>query len=201
MFCLIIVATTTGNGARFEIKRRFRSGIEFGAWYTLTGGNDITSPGSPSDPYYDQGVFMTIPLNTLLTRDSQAKSRLSLAPWTRDVGQMLEYPGRPLPAGGRSAAEQERPGRAGAFRRSDGPSLRRAVTAIAAQDTGEAIVNGRAPPSGRRHLCARMTRFFQWRTVVMAVGCDGSRPGTAVNIRATFAGGFSKRFRVFQSRP
>lgn len=92
MFCLIIAATTTGTGVRFEIKRRFRSGIEFGAWYTLTDGNDITSPGSPSDPYYDKGVFMTIPLNTLLTRDSQAKSRLSLAPWTRDVGQMLECP-------------------------------------------------------------------------------------------------------------
>ena len=37
-------------------------------------------------------MFVTIPLNTLLTRDTQAKARWSLAPWTRYVGQMLEYP-------------------------------------------------------------------------------------------------------------
>ncbi len=80
------------NGARFEVKRRFRTGWEFGAWYTITDGNDITSPGSPSDPYHDKGVFVVIPLNTLLTRDTQAKSRGSIRPWTRDVGQMVVYP-------------------------------------------------------------------------------------------------------------
>jgi hypothetical protein len=81
------------EGARFELKRRFRSGIEIGFWYTRTNGDDITSPGSPGDPYYDKGVFMNIPLGPLLQKDSQTIAGLSLAPWTRDVGQMVVSPG------------------------------------------------------------------------------------------------------------
>jgi hypothetical protein len=81
------------DGVRFELKRRFRSGIEIGAWYTLTNGNDITSPGAPGSPYHDKGVFLFVPLNVMLTKDTQATSTLSLAPWTRDVGQMVVSPG------------------------------------------------------------------------------------------------------------
>lgn len=81
------------DGVRFELKRRFRSGIEIGAWYTLTNGNDITPPGSPGSPYHDKGVFLSVPLNVMLTKDTQARSTLSLAPWTRDVGQMVVSPG------------------------------------------------------------------------------------------------------------
>jgi len=81
------------DGVRIELKRRFRSGIEVGAWYTLTNGNDITPPGSPGNPYYDKGVFLFVPLNVMLTKDTQATSALSLAPWTRDVGQMVLSPG------------------------------------------------------------------------------------------------------------
>jgi len=81
------------KGARFEIKRRFRSGFEVGAWYTRTDGNDITSPGKPAHPYYDKGVFLTIPLSSMLTRDTQAAPRIAISPWTRDVGQMVASPG------------------------------------------------------------------------------------------------------------
>jgi Exopolysaccharide biosynthesis protein YbjH len=81
------------KGVRFELKRRFRSGITFGAWYTRTDGDDITSPGSPGDPYYDKGIFVSIPLETMLTKDTQSRSELSLRPWTRDVGQMVVSPG------------------------------------------------------------------------------------------------------------
>ena len=81
------------EGARFEMKRRFRSGIEVGAWYTVTNGNDITTPGSPSSPYHDKGVFMTIPLGSMLTKDTQAAPTMSISPWTRDVGQMVVSPG------------------------------------------------------------------------------------------------------------
>ena len=81
------------TGARFEIKRRFASGFEVGAWYTRTNGNDITSPGTPTSPYYDKGIFMAMPLDTLLTRDTQTVADLSLSPWTRDVGQMVASPG------------------------------------------------------------------------------------------------------------
>jgi membrane-associated phospholipid phosphatase len=80
------------EGVRAEVKRRFASGFEVGLWYTVTNGNDITSPGSPSDPYYDKGIFMAMPLDTMLTRDTQAIAGFALAPWTRDVGQMVVSP-------------------------------------------------------------------------------------------------------------
>jgi hypothetical protein len=81
------------GGVRFEIKRRFRSGIEFGGWYTVTNGDDTTFPGSPGNPYHDKGIFMVIPLNSMLTRDTQSYASFELSPWTRDVGQMVESPG------------------------------------------------------------------------------------------------------------
>ncbi len=81
------------DGVRFELSRRFNSGFTVGAWYTRTNGNDITSPGSPSAPYYDKGIFMSMPLDTMLTKDTQAVAGFSLAPWTRDVGQMVQSPG------------------------------------------------------------------------------------------------------------
>jgi hypothetical protein len=81
------------KGVRFELKRRFRSGITFGAWYTLTDGDDDTPPGSPNDPYFDKGVFASIPLGSMLTKDTKARSDFSIRPWTRDVGQMVVSPG------------------------------------------------------------------------------------------------------------
>ena len=81
------------DGVRMEIKRRFNSGFEVGAWYTVTNGNDITSPGTPDNPYYDKGIFMQMALNTMLTKDTRATANFSLAPWTRDVGQMVQSPG------------------------------------------------------------------------------------------------------------
>jgi len=81
------------EGVRVEFKRRFQSGIEVGAWYTHTNGNDITSPGSPSKPYQDRGVFLSIPLFSVLPMDSQNTMGFSLSPWTRDVGQMVASPG------------------------------------------------------------------------------------------------------------
>ncbi len=81
------------DGVRYELKRRFRSGIEIGAWYTVTNGRDVTTPGSPDDPYRDKGVFVSIPLGSMLTRDTRERASLALAPWTRDVGQMVVSPG------------------------------------------------------------------------------------------------------------
>ncbi|MFB9156528.1 YjbH domain-containing protein [Chromobacterium violaceum] len=81
------------NGVRIELKRRFRSGIEAGFWYTKTNGDDITSPGTPAKPYNDKGLFFSIPLNSLLTFDARTVGDFSLSPWTRDVGQMVMTPG------------------------------------------------------------------------------------------------------------
>lgn len=81
------------SGVRMEFKRRFASGIEVGAWYTRTNGNDITSPGSPSSPYHDKGIFLSIPVSAMLTVDTQADAGFAISPWTRDVGQMVASPG------------------------------------------------------------------------------------------------------------
>lgn len=81
------------DGVRFEFKRRFQSGIELGAWYTKTNGHDITTPGSPTSPYNDKGVFLSIPLNAMLPLDSQTTAGFGISPWTRDVGQMVASPG------------------------------------------------------------------------------------------------------------
>lgn len=80
-------------GVRYEIQRRFRSGVRIGAWYTVTDGRDITLPGSPGDPYNDKGIFLSVPLGSMLTRDTQAVARFAISPWTRDVGQMVKSPG------------------------------------------------------------------------------------------------------------
>jgi membrane-associated phospholipid phosphatase len=81
------------EGVRLEFKRRFHSGVEIGAWYTKTNGKDITNPGTPSNPYNDKGVFLSIPLNIMLPSDTQATSGIGISPWTRDIGQMVASPG------------------------------------------------------------------------------------------------------------
>lgn len=81
------------KGFRYEFQQRFRSGVRIGAWYTVTDGEDITSPGSPDAPYRDKGIFVSIPLGSMLTRDSRTTARFAISPWTRDVGQMVKSPG------------------------------------------------------------------------------------------------------------
>jgi membrane-associated phospholipid phosphatase len=81
------------EGVRLEFKRRFRSGVEIGAWYTKTNGKDITNPGTPSDPYNDKGIFLSVPLNVMLLSDTQSTAGFGISPWTRDVGQMVASPG------------------------------------------------------------------------------------------------------------
>jgi hypothetical protein len=81
------------EGVRVEFKRRFFSGMEIGTWYTRTNGKDTTSPGTPSNPYNDKGVFVSLSLNTMLLADTQATANMAISPWTRDVGQMVASPG------------------------------------------------------------------------------------------------------------
>ncbi|HLR29030.1 MAG TPA: YjbH domain-containing protein [Paenalcaligenes sp.] len=80
------------RGARFELSRTFKSGVQIGVWYSRTNANDITSPGRPGSPYHDKGVFMRIPLGSLTQHDTGAVADFRLSPWTRDGGQMVESP-------------------------------------------------------------------------------------------------------------
>jgi membrane-associated phospholipid phosphatase len=77
-------------GARFEIKRRFRIGMELGAWYTVTNAVDAGIPNESN--YRDKGVFVSIPFEPLLPNDTKVTTGFSLQPWTRDVGQMVNTP-------------------------------------------------------------------------------------------------------------
>ncbi|HUL92706.1 MAG TPA: YjbH domain-containing protein [Burkholderiales bacterium] len=77
-------------GARFEVKRRYRIGMELGAWYTLTNALDTGIPSEKN--YHDKGVFVSIPFESLLPNDTKVTTGFSIAPWTRDVGQMVKTP-------------------------------------------------------------------------------------------------------------
>jgi membrane-associated phospholipid phosphatase len=77
-------------GARFEIKRRYRIGIELGAWYTLTNAVDTGIPSEKN--YHDKGVFVSIPFEALLPNDTRVTTGISVSPWTRDPGQMVHSP-------------------------------------------------------------------------------------------------------------
>lgn len=77
------------EGLRLEFKRRFASGYEIGAWYSRTNANDTMLPGTLASPYQDKGIYFSVPLNTLLTKDTSAEGSYSLRPWTRDGGQMV----------------------------------------------------------------------------------------------------------------
>jgi hypothetical protein len=81
------------DGVRLELKRRFGSGIQLGVWYSITDARDITGPGTPANPYRDKGLFVSIPLASMLTRDTRERATMTMADYTRDVGQMVNSPG------------------------------------------------------------------------------------------------------------
>jgi hypothetical protein len=81
------------EGVRFEVKRRFRSGVETGIWFTHTNENDLTQPNRAGDRFRDKGLFISVPLGSMLTKDTQQRSSLALVEATRDVGQMVTSPG------------------------------------------------------------------------------------------------------------
>lgn len=80
------------SGVRFEFKRRFLSGFEMGAWYTVTDANDRNGPSRP-DPYYDKGIFMRFVASPLMKRDSATYADFRFQPWIRDGGAVLNVSG------------------------------------------------------------------------------------------------------------
>lgn len=86
----LIIGSKTGrflagdHGTRFEIKRYFGDAA-VGFWYTLTDMEDYLG----GKPYYDKGVFIRLPINLFIDRDSKTTYSYALSPWTRDGGQMV----------------------------------------------------------------------------------------------------------------
>jgi len=79
-------------GARFEFKRRFASGVEAGAWISATNNEDFNAPGSQGKRYRDKGVFLSVPFEIMLTKDTRAQAGFAFQEWGRDVAQMVASP-------------------------------------------------------------------------------------------------------------
>jgi membrane-associated phospholipid phosphatase len=76
-------------GARMEFVRRFWGGIELGAWASVTNAKDF---GVGNSNYRDKGLLINIPFDGMLPSYSKQKARIAIAPWTRDIAQMIHNP-------------------------------------------------------------------------------------------------------------
>ena len=77
------------KGVKIEFTRRFWSGIELGAWASVTDAKDFAfGQGN----YRDKGIAVNIPFDALMDTYSRQKGSLSLQPWTRDAGQVVRNP-------------------------------------------------------------------------------------------------------------
>ena len=74
-------------GFRIEAKRIFDSGLEIGAWYSITDTSNFLT--AENRDYNDKGVFMRLPARMFTPRETSTKYRYSFTPWTRDVAQVL----------------------------------------------------------------------------------------------------------------
>lgn len=78
-------------GSRFELSRKFESGLTITIWYTLTNGRDFIN----GSRYHDKGIAFTMPLDIFYTCYDRDYWHYGLAAWLRDVGQTA-YTGRDL---------------------------------------------------------------------------------------------------------
>lgn len=72
-------------GATFQITRRFESGVEIGAYATLTN-VPFSKFGEGS---FDKGIIIRIPVGAVAPLNTQSVARLDFSPITRDGGQRL----------------------------------------------------------------------------------------------------------------
>lgn len=80
------------RGGRIEFARTFPSGLELGAWYSITNANDSSVYG-PGTSYNDNGVWMRIPFDFLSTQDTRNVGTINYSPWGVNAGQMVTSPG------------------------------------------------------------------------------------------------------------
>jgi hypothetical protein len=77
------------KGVRVEVSRIVK-GFEVGFWYTYTDTSVFSDPYNSG--YRDKGVFISIPMRMFKYKDTPQTISYSLAPWTRDVGQLVKRP-------------------------------------------------------------------------------------------------------------
>lgn len=78
-------------GARFELGRKFESGLCITIWYTMTNGHDVIN----GSVYNDKGIAFTMPLDIFYTCYNRDYWNYGLSAWLRDVGATA-YTGREL---------------------------------------------------------------------------------------------------------
>ena len=73
-------------GGTIEVRRTFANGWSVGAWATLT---DVSSEEF-GEGSFDKGIFLRIPLDSLLNRNTRQAFYTTIRPVQRDGGQRLE---------------------------------------------------------------------------------------------------------------
>lgn len=69
-------------GARLQVCRYFRSGLQVGLWYTWTDAHDVIN----CKTYHDMGVFVSMPLDILYPHRSRSVWQYWMSAWLRDCG-------------------------------------------------------------------------------------------------------------------
>jgi hypothetical protein len=73
------------KGVTFELSRRFSTGVQVGAWFTLTN----VSPQRFGEGSFDKGIRIVIPFEWVAPFSTQTSYELALRPIQRDGGQRL----------------------------------------------------------------------------------------------------------------
>jgi hypothetical protein len=77
-------------GWKFDINRRYKTGVILGMFMTFTDTDNINQPVF-NDDYNHKGVYMRVPLRMFYTKDSTKTLNYGISPWTRDVGQTISH--------------------------------------------------------------------------------------------------------------
>ena len=91
-------------GARFELGRKFESGLTITIWYTLTNGHDVIN----GSVYHDKGIAFTMPLDIFYTCYDRDYWHYGLAAWLRDVGLQLIQAGTSITSSKMNAGFHDR---------------------------------------------------------------------------------------------
>lgn len=78
-------------GVRYEMSRKFESGLRITIWYTITNGHDRIN----GHTYHDKGVAFTMPLDIFYTSTDRTMWNYGMSAWLRDVG-VTAYTGKEL---------------------------------------------------------------------------------------------------------
>lgn len=76
------------KGAGVRMSREFKTGARVSFWYTYTDTSDFTSYNKD---YEDKGVALILPARIFYQQDMNERYRYAVSPWTRDVGQLVNY--------------------------------------------------------------------------------------------------------------